>query len=293
MSRRAISSTSSHSSVKVVSGKFCFSSCKEKEPGGYRSRRKTKVVVPPEKKFDVVKRKYTNIIYTLCRTFCLDHRTETAHQCPHEGKWAAARLRREIGSSSSTTPTSSSGHTLGSATTTCAHPQCKTTINTSRTPGVLCPQCKRQYCLSHRLQDSHDCATLPPPLAGASVTAKVSVAKAALARFKAWKMTTSSSPGEEDKKKRTGRGGRNNAMAELMRLKREAGGDQKVPMEKRIWVYVEAEKSSTTSKLPKGEFFYSKVCLRSFLFFSFFFFFFFFFVACRSVIYIYIYIWEN
>ena len=83
-------------------------------------------------------------------------------------------------------------------------------------------------------------------------------------------------------------------MAELMRLKREAGGDQKVPMEKRIWVYVEAEKSSTTSKLPKGEFFYSKVCLRSFLFFLFFFFFFFF-VACRSVIYIYIYtyIWEN
>ena len=171
-----------------------------------------------------------------------------------------------MGSSSLSSTSSSSGHTLRSAIT-CAQPQCKTTINTSRTPGVLCPQCKRQYCLSHRLQDSHDCASLPSPFAGASPAAKVSVAKAALARLKAWRTSTSnSSAGEEDKKKRTGRGGKNNSMAELMRLKREAGGDQKVPMEKRVWVYVEAEKASTTSKHPKGEFFYSKVCFCFFFF---------------------------
>ncbi|KAI5308189.1 hypothetical protein KEM55_006335, partial [Ascosphaera atra] len=30
-------------------------------------------------------------------TFCLNHRSETAHKCPHPGQWAAARLRREIG----------------------------------------------------------------------------------------------------------------------------------------------------------------------------------------------------
>ena len=163
--------------------------------------------------------------------------------------------------SSTSSSVSSSGHTLRSAIT-CAQPQCKTTINTSRTPGVLCPECKRQYCLSHRLQDSHGCASLHSPLVGANPAAKASVAKAALARLKAWKTSTSNSPvGEENTKKRVGRGGKNNAMAELMRLKREAGGDQKVPMEKRVWVYVEAEKASTTSKHPKGEFFYSKVCL--------------------------------
>lgn len=48
-------------------------------------------------------------------------------------------------------------------------------------------------------------------------------------------------------------------MVETLRLKREAKGDDKVPVDKRVWVYVEAEKGSTMSKLPKGEFFYSKV----------------------------------
>jgi len=49
---------------------------------------------------------------------------------------------------------------------------------------------------------------------------------------------------------------------ETLRLKREAKGDDKVPVDKRVWVYVEAEKGSTMSKLPKGEFFYSKVLLQ-------------------------------
>lgn len=60
--------------------------------------------------------------------------------------------------------------------------------------------------------------------------------------------------GEKVREKRQG-----STVVETLRLKREAKGDDKVPLDKRIWVYVEAEKGSTMSKLPRGEFFYSKV----------------------------------
>lgn len=41
-------------------------------------------------------------------------------------------------------------------------------------------------------------------------------------------------------------------------LKKTAKGDDKVPMEKRIYLHVEAEASTTTAKLPKGAFFYNQ-----------------------------------
>ena len=41
-------------------------------------------------------------------------------------------------------------------------------------------------------------------------------------------------------------------------MKREAKGDEKVPQAKRCYLYVEAEARSTTSKLPKGVFWFSK-----------------------------------
>ena len=44
----------------------------------------------------------------------------------------------------------------------------------------------------------------------------------------------------------------------LNNLKKTAKGDEKVPVEKRVYLHVEAEASTTTSKLPKGEFWYSK-----------------------------------
>ena len=41
-------------------------------------------------------------------------------------------------------------------------------------------------------------------------------------------------------------------------LKKSAKGDAKVPVEKRIYLYVEAEANTTSSKLPKGECFFNK-----------------------------------
>lgn len=45
--------------------------------------------------------------------------------------------------------------------------------------------------------------------------------------------------------------------SELASLKKTAKGDEKVPTEKRVYLYVEASSDTVTSKLPKGNFFYS------------------------------------
>ena len=44
----------------------------------------------------------------------------------------------------------------------------------------------------------------------------------------------------------------------LNKLKQTAKGDVKIPLENRVYLYVEAEASTTSSKLPKGEFWYNR-----------------------------------
>jgi hypothetical protein len=46
-------------------------------------------------------------------------------------------------------------------------------------------------------------------------------------------------------------------LAALAKLKQAAKGDDKLPAEKRVYVHVEAEAATTTSKLPKAELFFS------------------------------------
>ncbi|KAL1863963.1 hypothetical protein VTK73DRAFT_6283 [Phialemonium thermophilum] len=41
-------------------------------------------------------------------------------------------------------------------------------------------------------------------------------------------------------------------------LKKTAKGDEKLPPEKRVYLYVEAEAETAKAKFPKGQFFYSK-----------------------------------
>ena len=45
---------------------------------------------------------------------------------------------------------------------------------------------------------------------------------------------------------------------ELATLKKGAKGDEKVPIEKRVYLHVEASSDTVTSKIPKGMFFYSE-----------------------------------
>lgn len=131
----------------------------------------------------------------------------------------------------------------------CAHPTCKTTINTVRDPGVNCGVCRHSYCLAHRLQDSHNCDAVKPASTGSSTSASANQkAKAALSRFKAWTSTRAESISAL----------RPSPIAELTKLKRAAKGDEKIPLQSRIYVHVEAEAKSTTSKLPSGQFYYGK-----------------------------------
>lgn len=44
---------------------------------------------------------------------------------------------------------------------------------------------------------------------------------------------------------------------EIAELKRTAKGDDKIPVEKRVYLFVEASSETVTSKVPKGKFFYS------------------------------------
>jgi predicted nucleic acid binding AN1-type Zn finger protein len=189
-------------------------------------------------------------------TYCLDHRTETAHQCPKAGEWAARRRRAQLSSPSST----STGRSLLEVEKDrpCATPACKTVIGAVLNPSVHCPTCNREYCLKHRLKEDHDCANLIP--IGARPTSRIDAqaenARVAFSKLKAW--------GSASKKKALAAAPpkkANSAAAQLIALntlKKTAKGDDKLPPEKRVYLFVEAEASSTTSKLPKGQFFYSK-----------------------------------
>ncbi|MCJ1409655.1 hypothetical protein MMC19_003737 [Ptychographa xylographoides] len=190
-------------------------------------------------------------------TFCLDHRTETAHKCTRAGEWAAARRK-----AASTTPTTSSNGkpTLATAAQ-CSHPQCKTYINTLSAVGVLCQTCNRQYCLKHRLKEDHSCATLIPlgarPASLANTQAQK--AQAAISRLRLWgkekAAAAAASPLVRPPPKPSSAAAR--AVA-LNNIRKTAKGDAKIPVDKRVYLHVEAEASTTTSKLPSGDFFYNK-----------------------------------
>lgn len=194
-------------------------------------------------------------------TFCLDHRSETAHKCPKAGDWA----RRRAAASAAASSTSTGRTTLAVDTPKpCASPACKTVTSAAgRNPGVHCSGCNRTYCLKHRLKEDHDCKNLVPIGARAArfdTAATSEKAKLAFGRLKAWgtarkaeaeKATTRVLP----KPKPSSTAAR---LVAVNTLKKTAKGDEKVPAEKRVYMYVEAEAATTKAKFPKGEFFYSR-----------------------------------
>lgn len=188
-----------------------------------------------------------------CRhTFCLDHRTETAHRCSHAGEWAKNRRRNSVGRLTTTTP-SKPDH---SNATQCANTTCKTFVNTLQNTGVHCPHCKRSYCLKHRMREDHDCKNLTPlgarPLDVALQSNKDKL-KLGFGRLKSWGKVQQETL--RPKPKPTSRAAQ---LAALNALKQSAKGDDKLAPEKRLYLRVEAEAASTTSKLPRADLFVSQ-----------------------------------
>jgi AN1-type zinc finger protein 1 len=194
-----------------------------------------------------------------CRgTFCLDHRTETAHHCPKAGEWAARRRKAQLA-----TPSIGEGKSLLSIETEkpCASPSCKTVIGSSLTPSVHCATCNRSYCLKHRLKEDHNCKNLIPvgarPAARFDAATSTEKARLAFGKLKAWGTAQKQAAASRvlPKPKPSSAAARLVAVNEL---KKSAKGDDKLAAEKRVYLYVEAEAATTTAKFPKGQFFYSK-----------------------------------
>lgn len=189
-----------------------------------------------------------------CRgTFCLDHRTETGHKCSRAGEWAAAR-RKAAGLTSATNGNNIQGKPTLVTASQCSHTHCNTYIDTLNAVGVGCTTCNRRYCLKHRLREDHSCSTLTPIGARASTgPTQTEKAKVALGRLRAWGKEKQAAVLPKPKPSTAA-----SRIVALNTLKRTAKGDQKVPVEKRLYLHVEAEANTTTSKLPKGAFWYNK-----------------------------------
>ncbi|KAI9055332.1 hypothetical protein LZ554_000291 [Drepanopeziza brunnea f. sp. 'monogermtubi'] len=189
-----------------------------------------------------------------CRgTYCLDHRSETGHQCHKAGEWAAQRRRANL-----STPSLGAGKMMAEVEKPCASPACKTLIGTSLSTSVHCSTCNRDYCLKHRLKEDHDCTNLVP--IGARVSkfdTQADNAKNALERLRAWGTAQKASMATRvlPKPKPTSAAAR---VVAVNKLKKTAKGDDKIPAEKRVYLYVEAEAATTSAKFQSGAFYYSK-----------------------------------
>ncbi|KAI1820218.1 AN1-like zinc finger protein [Xylaria intraflava] len=187
-----------------------------------------------------------------CRkTFCLDHRTEDAHKCENKGAWAERRRLAQLAR-----PAAGEGKRMRDLVSQkpCAAANCKTTIGTSLVPGVHCANCNHDYCLKHRLREEHDCKNKVP--IGARPRDVAEQTMSALAKLRAW-----GSAKREQASRAVPKPKPTSASARLIavnNLKKTAKGDAKLPPEKRVYLYVEAEAETTTAKTYKGEFFYSK-----------------------------------
>lgn len=187
-------------------------------------------------------------------TFCLDHRSESAHKCANSGAWAERRRQAELAK-----PAYGAGRQLRDFVSEkpCASPSCKTVIGSSLVTGVHCQSCNRDYCLKHRLKEDHDCKNLVP--LGARPGSQIDVAartRSAFDKLKAWGAAKKEQAGRAlPKPKPTSASAR---LIAVNNLKKTAKGDDKLPQEKRIYLYVEAEAETAKAKFPKGEFFFSK-----------------------------------
>ncbi|KAL8693033.1 MAG: hypothetical protein Q9218_002049 [Villophora microphyllina] len=191
-----------------------------------------------------------------CRgRFCQDHRTEAGHKCAHAGEWAKKRFQQQSNQLPSSSSIFSNQKPTTLTATQCSQPQCKTFVDTLNSVGVVCSTCNRKYCLKHRIPEDHDCSKIVPLGArqGSEGISQTDKARAALGRLKLWGKEKQAAVLPKPKPSTAA----SRAVA-LNQIKRLAKGDDKVPLDKRIYLHVEAEANTTTSKLPKGDFWYNK-----------------------------------
>jgi len=108
--------------------------------------------------------------------------------------------------------------------------------------------------LKHRLREEHGCEKLIPIGARPGQSSR-DKGLAALDRLKAWGAAKRSNVTIPQTKSKSDAAAKLRATTDL---KKTAKGDDKVAVDKRVYLHVEAEKETLTAKLPNGAFFYSK-----------------------------------
>ncbi|PYH97449.1 hypothetical protein BO71DRAFT_373226 [Aspergillus ellipticus CBS 707.79] len=196
------------------------------------------------------------------RTFCLDHRSETAHKCARAGEWARRRQQQEQQSQDTSTSAASTTQkpTIYNSEQ-CAHLTCKTLIHTLTDPGVRCPECKRSYCLRHRLKEEHECRPSKGAGGGGQGGAGgTETLKSMFAKVRTWGKEKSSSLSSFSGAggAGAGRGGKPmSRVATVNAMKRTAKGEAGVPVERRVYLAVVGTSETTNlADPPRGEFWF-------------------------------------
>ena len=184
-----------------------------------------------------------------CRsTYCLDHRSETAHKCPNAGEWA----RRRAGNNQENRVAPEKPNIYNSEQ--CYHVSCKTLINTLKDPGVRCPNCNRQYCLKHRLREEHECAKVAP--LGPRQGAANETIKSMFARVKSWGKDKQAAGANLIPKPKVKPNSPAARMASVNAMKRSAKGEAGVPADKRLYLHTVGTADTQASEPPAGDFYF-------------------------------------
>ena len=188
-------------------------------------------------------------------TYCLDHRSETSHQCPKAGEWARNRRRNSVGRATGVPLAQKPNVATG---TQCYETQCKTFVDGIRNTGVRCDGCNRMYCLKHRMREDHDCKNVVPLGGKASGPEQTNKEKIRLGfgRLKTWGKSQQTKIEDRMPKPKPSTAAVRTVV--LNKLKREAKGDDKVPAEKRVYLHVEAEKETAKAKFPEAKLFFTQ-----------------------------------
>ncbi|KAF1998762.1 hypothetical protein P154DRAFT_243839 [Amniculicola lignicola CBS 123094] len=193
--------------------------------------------------------------------FCLDHRTEHAHNCAKAGEWARRNAALNgYGGSTLSQPS------MLDYKRPCASPACKNVLDNGKNTAVHCDTCNREYCLKHRLPEEHNCKNLIPIGARPANALQQQRDRGMLILRKLREKTQKMA--EDSKKKKSSsfsfpfggsatKSAAAKAVLDANLLKKAAKGDAKVPPEKRIYLHVEASADTTKAKYPTGKFYYN------------------------------------
>ncbi|KAJ5631618.1 uncharacterized protein N7484_011718 [Penicillium longicatenatum] len=187
-------------------------------------------------------------------TYCLEHRSETAHNCPRAGEWA----RRRNGNNTNQENRSSAPQKPNIYNSDqCYHVSCKTLINTLKDPAVRCPNCNHQYCLKHRLREEHDCAKLTPLGArqgnGASANETI---KSMFARVRGWGKETQAASANLIPKVKPKANSPAARAVNVNTMKRTAKGEANVPVDKRLYLHTVGTADTQAAEPPSGDFYF-------------------------------------